>query len=207
MNEVFNTLNKLKITPVVSIQDAKFAVPLAKTLVNSGLPIIEVTFRTAVAEKSIKNIKKEIPEIFIGAGTVLTIKQVDKAINAGSQFIVSPGFNPTVVDYCIKNNIVVIPGIDSPTLVEWGIERGLEVFKFFPAEVCGGPSFLKALAGPFNNIKFIPTGGIDETNFLDYLKLDNVLACAGSWLTKGNNLDQIKTNIIRVLSLIKSEIK
>jgi 2-dehydro-3-deoxyphosphogluconate aldolase/(4S)-4-hydroxy-2-oxoglutarate aldolase len=207
MNEIFNTIKKLKITPVVSIQDAEFAVSLGKALVKSGLPTIEITFRTAVAEHAIKNIKNQIPEIFIGAGTVLTIEQVDKAVNAGARFIVSPGFNPTVVDYCINNDIVIIPGINSPSMVEWGIERGLKVFKFFPAEVSGGPAFLRALAGPYKDIKFIPTGGINETNILDYLKLDNVLACAGSWLTKGNNLEQIERNIIRVLSLIKSETK
>ena len=207
MDEVFNTINKLKITPVVSIQDAEFAIQLGETLVKSELPTIEITFRTAVAEQAIKNIKKRIPEIFIGAGTVLTIEQVNKAVNAGAKFIVSPGFNPTVVDYCVKNDIVIIPGINSPSMVEWGIERGLKVFKFFPAEVSGGPSFLKALAGPYKGIKFIPTGGINETNILNYLKLDNVLACAGSWLTKGNDLDQIEKNIIRVLSLINSEIK
>jgi 2-dehydro-3-deoxyphosphogluconate aldolase/(4S)-4-hydroxy-2-oxoglutarate aldolase len=196
-----------KIIPVVSIQDADFAVSLGETLLSAGLPIIEITFRTAAAEQSIKNIVKELPDLFIGAGTVLTIEQVKKAVNAGVQFIVSPGFNPKVVEYCIDNSIIIIPGVNGPTFTEWGIERGLKVLKFFPAEASGGPSFLKALSGPYPSelVKFIPTGGINEENMLEYLKLDNVLAVAGSFLTKGHNLEKIKHKVKRVLSLIEEK--
>lgn len=209
MNEVFKTLEKLKIIPVVAIDDAKFAITLGNTLLECGLPIIEVTFRTEAAEQAIKNIHSTFPELFMGAGTVLTIEQVEKAVKAGAKFIVSPGFNPTVVDYCVNNDIVVIPGVDSPTMVEWGLEKGLKILKFFPAEVSGGPSFLKALSGPYppSLIKFIPTGGINKSNLINYLNLDNVLACAGSFIIKGDTIEQIKENIQSTLSLISLTVK
>lgn len=188
MNNILSKIGELGIIPVVKIDRAEDAVLLGKALLAGDLPVAEITFRTSAAEDAIKALTNEIPEILVGAGTVLTIEQAKKAVNAGAKFIVSPGFNTKIVDYCLENNIPVTPGVNSPTQIEMALEKGLEVVKFFPAEASGGLPLLKALSGPFSEIKFIPTGGIDQSNFLSYLAHPQVLACGGSWMVKPDYL-------------------
>jgi 2-dehydro-3-deoxyphosphogluconate aldolase/(4S)-4-hydroxy-2-oxoglutarate aldolase len=186
VNEVLKRIGDLGIVPVVKIDDAKDALPLARALVDGGLPIAEITFRTAAAEQAIKNIKDSCPDIFVGAGTVLSVEQVKRAVDAGAAFIVSPGFNPLVVKYCVKNEIPVTPGCSNPTDIEMALGFGLEVVKFFPAEAFGGLATLKAMSAPYGMVKFIPTGGINSENLNSYLSFDKVLACGGSWMVKGD---------------------
>ena len=152
-----------------------------------------------------------MPELFVGAGTVLNIDQVNKAINGGAQFIVTPGFNPRVVDYCINHKIPIIPGVNTPTMVDWALDKGLKVVKFFPADLSGGVKMLKALAGPYPEMKFVPTGGINNNSLIKYLKLNNVIACGGSWIVKRDlisegNFKEVKRLIIEALTLIKTDI-
>lgn len=182
MNEVLEKIQKIGIVPVVVLDDAKDAVPLAKALCEGGLPCAEVTFRTAAARDAIKAMTTEFPEMLVGAGTVLTIEQVDAAVEAGARFIVSPGLNPKVVKYCVDKNIPVTPGTTNPSDIEQAIELGLDVVKFFPAEPAGGIKMIKAMAAPYVNMKFMPTGGISAANLKDYLDFPKILACGGSWM-------------------------
>ena len=184
MNEILERIGKLGIVPVVKIEKAKDAIPLGKALLEGDLPIAEITFRTSAAEDSIKALTDELPELLVGAGTVLTIEQVKRAVAAGAKFIVSPGFNSKIVNYCLENNIVVTPGVNSPTQIEMALEKGLEIVKFFPAEASGGLAALKAMSAPYTMIKFIPTGGINPANLLSYLTHPSVYACGGSWMVK-----------------------
>ena len=186
MNDILKQFSQIGIIPVVVLDDAKNAAPLGEALIKGGLPCAEVTFRTDAAEESIKIMSESFPDMLVGAGTVLTIEQVDRAVNAGAKFIVSPGINPKVVEYCVKNNIPITPGCANPTNVETAIEHGLDVVKFFPAEAAGGLNYIKAIAAPYPQIKFMPTGGINENNVRDYLKYDRILACGGSWMVKGS---------------------
>lgn len=186
MNEVLEKLGELGIVPVVKIEKAEDALPLGRALLEGDLPVAEITFRTSAAEESIKILTTELPELLVGAGTILTIEQVKKAVSAGAKFIVSPGFNPKVVDYCLENNISVTPGINNPTQIELALEKGLEVVKFFPAEASGGLAFLESMTAPFRGIKFIPTGGINPNNLGSYLSYNKVHACGGSWMVKDN---------------------
>jgi 2-dehydro-3-deoxyphosphogluconate aldolase/(4S)-4-hydroxy-2-oxoglutarate aldolase len=186
MNNILERIGKLGIVPVVKIEDAKDAYKLGKALIDGGLPITEITFRTSAAEESIKILSKECPDLLVGVGTVLTVEQAKKAVSAGAKFIVSAGFNPKVVDYCIENHVPVTPGINSPTQVEMGLEKGLKVVKFFPAEASGGLSMLKSMSAPYNDVKFIPTGGINQNNLCSYLSNNKVLACGGSWMVKAD---------------------
>jgi 2-dehydro-3-deoxyphosphogluconate aldolase/(4S)-4-hydroxy-2-oxoglutarate aldolase len=209
--DVIKELGKLKLVPVAVIEESKMAIPLGKVLLEVGLPVIEVTFRTEKAAKSITLLKREFPEMLIGAGTILKIEQVKAAVEAGSQFIVTPGFNPTIVDYCIVHDINIIPGLNNPSLIEWGLERGLDFFKFYPAVLSGGIRMLKSFSGPYPEVKFMPTGGIGYDNLIEFLKLTNVFAVGGSWIVKKDlislgNFDEIKTLTKRAMSLIKSEI-
>ncbi len=201
MNEVLNQLSSIGIIPVVKIEDVDKALPLAKALCDGGLSCAEITFRTANAEKAIKAIADAMPHMLVGAGTVLTIEQADKALAAGAKFIVCPGINPKVVKHCIKLGIPVIPGCSSPSDIEQALEFNLEVVKFFPAEAMGGINTIKAMAAPYGGIKFIPTGGINEKNLNDYLSFPKVIACGGSWmvsdaLIKSGEFDKI-TNLTR----------
>ena len=184
MNKILEKIGELGIVPVVKIEKAEDALPLGKALIDGDLPIAEITFRTSAAEESIKTLTKELPELLVGAGTVLTVEQVKKAVSAGAKFIVSPGFNPKVVDYCIENSIPVTPGINNPTQIEMALERELEVVKFFPAEASGGLLLLESMSAPYTGIKFIPTGGINLNNLSSYLSYNKVHACGGSWMVK-----------------------
>ena len=179
-------IGQMGIVPVVVLNDVKNAVPLAQSLINGGLPCAEVTFRTEAAQQSIVEISKNFPQMFVGAGTVLTTEQVDRAVDAGAKFIVSPGFNPKVVEYCIKKGYPVTPGIMTPTELEMALEFGLDVVKFFPAENAGGLKMIKAMAAPYTKMKFMPTGGINPQNVREYLQCDKILACGGSWMVKGD---------------------
>lgn len=197
MNEILTQFQKLGIIPVVVINDAKDAVPLAKALCEGGLPVAEVTFRTDAAEEAIRQMAEACPEMLVGAGTVLTTEQVDRAVAAGAKFIVSPGLNPKVVKYCLDKNIPITPGTSSPTDIEAALELGLEVVKFFPAEQSGGIAKIKAMAGPYTKVKFMPTGGINAQNLKSYLDFPKIIACGGSWMVSGDlikagNFDEIK---------------
>jgi 2-dehydro-3-deoxyphosphogluconate aldolase / (4S)-4-hydroxy-2-oxoglutarate aldolase len=185
---VFASLTKVldhKIIPVVAIQDAGDALPLADALIRGGLPCAEITFRTAAAASAIKAVAQR-GDILVGAGTVLTVEQVKQAVDAGATFIVAPGFNPKVVSYCIENKIPVTPGVSNPTDIEMALDFGLEILKFFPAEAFGGLITLKAMSAPYTMMRFIPTGGIGPGNVLDYLKHPKVAACGGSWMVKSD---------------------
>jgi len=186
MNETLGKIGGLGIVPVVKIEKAEDVLPLGRALIDGDLPIAEITFRTSAAEESIKTLTGELPKLLVGAGTVLTVEQVKKAVSAGAKFIVSPGFNSKVVDYCIENNITITPGINNPTQIEMALERGIEVVKFFPAEASGGLSLLKSMSAPYTGIKFIPTGGINQNNLYSYLSYNKVHACGGSWMVKAD---------------------
>ena len=186
MNDVIKKISEVGILPVVVLDDAKDATKLAKALIEGGLPCAEVTFRTDAAEESIKLIAAEYPDMLVGAGTVLSVEQVKRAVNAGAKFIVSPGFDEEVVKYCLDNNIPVTPGVCTPSDVQKGYKLGLDVLKFFPAEPSGGLNMIKAIAAPYTMMKFIPTGGINENNMEDYVKYDRILAIGGSWMVKSS---------------------
>ena len=182
MNEVLRKIQLMGIVPVIKLDDAKDAVPLAKALCDGGLPCAEVTFRTEAAEESIRLMRENFPHMLIGAGTVLTTEQVDRAVSAGATFIVSPGFNPKVVKYCVERNIPITPGCSTPSDIEAAMEFGLDVVKFFPAEAAGGLPMIKAISAPYVNMKFMPTGGINASNLTIYLDFPKVIACGGSWM-------------------------
>ena len=174
------------VVPVVVLDDAEDAAPLAEALVKGGLPCAEVTFRTEAAEESIRIMSEKYPEMLVGAGTVLTTEQVDRAVATGAKFIVSPGFDPEIVDYCMEKNIPVFPGCVSPSEVAQAVKRGLKVVKFFPAEQAGGLAMLKAMAAPYTMLKFMPTGGINTKNLKEYLGFSKIICCGGSWMVKGD---------------------
>ena len=208
MNEVLEKIQKIGIVPVVVLNDAKDAEPLAKALCNGGLPCAEVTFRTDAAEESIRIMSEKYPEMLIGAGTVLTTEQVDRAVQAGAEFIVSPGFDPEIVDYCIAKKIPVFPGCITPSEAAQAVRRGLSVIKFFPAEQAGGLAFIKAMAAPYTSLSFMPTGGINPENVKKYLEYDCIFACGGSWMVKGDliaagEFDKIKTLTEEAVALVK----
>lgn len=184
-----NIMDKLSLAglvPVIKVEDAQDAVPLCKALKDGGLPVAEITFRTAAAEEAIKNVHEALPDVMLGAGTVLTVDQVKRAVNAGAAYIVSPGLNPTVVGYCVENNIPILPGCANPSDIEMALSFGLDTVKFFPAEAAGGINFIKAISAPYGNMKFVPTGGISEKNLMDYLSFNKVCAAGGSWMVPGD---------------------
>ena len=184
MNDVLQQISNIGIIPVIAIEDAEQAVPLARALVAGGLPAAEVTFRTAAGEEAIRRIAKEVPEMLVGAGTVLTKEQADRALAAGARFIVSPGFNPEVTRYVIEKGALMMPGTATPGEMEQAMSMGLDVVKFFPAEQNGGVAKLKALAGPYTNLRWMPTGGVNTKNMMDYLGFDKIVACGGTWMVK-----------------------
>lgn len=200
MEDITESFEKLGVVPVVVLEDAKDAVPLATALVDGGLPCAEVTFRTEAAEESIRLMMEQFPKMLVGAGTVFTVEQVDAAVQAGAKFIVSPGFDAEIVDYCIKNEIPVFPGCITPSEVAQAVKRGLKVVKFFPAEPAGGISMIKAMAAPYVGLKFMPTGGIDAKNLEDYLSSDKIICCGGSWMVKGDLVKAGEFDKIRELT-------
>lgn len=205
MNE---KLSAFGVVPVVVIDDAKDALPLAEALRAGGLLCAEVTFRTDAAEESIRRISEANPDMLCGAGTVLTMEQLDRAIGAGARFIVSPGFDPEIVDACIARNIPVYPGCMTPSEVIQGVRRGLKVLKFFPAGEAGGPAMIKALSGPFPGIRFMPTGGVNAGNLKEYLSMKAVAACGGSWMVKKDliregSFDRIEAMVREAVELVK----
>jgi len=184
MNEILQTISRIGIVPVIAIDDAKKAVPLARALAEGGLPAAEVTFRTDAAEEAMKAIAAEVPDMLLGAGTVLTKDQLDRALGAGAKFIVSPGFNPDMVKYGLSRGALMLPGTATGGEMEQAMALGLEVVKFFPAEQNGGVAKLKALAGPYRTLKWMPTGGVNTKNLMDYLSFDQIAACGGTWMVK-----------------------
>ena len=200
MKDITESFEKLGVVPVVVLEDAKDAVPLATALVEGGLPCAEVTFRTEAAEESIRLMMERFPEMLVGAGTVLTVEQVDAAVRAGAKFIVSPGFDAEIVDYCIKNEIPVFPGCITPSEVAQAVKRGLKVVKFFPAESAGGVAMIKAMAAPYTGLKFMPTGGINAKNLEEYLSCDQIICCGGSWMVKGDLVKAGEFDKIRQLT-------
>ena len=184
MEKIFEQIRNIGIIPVVKIDDAELASPLAKALIAGGLPAAEITYRTYAAEETIKRITKEFPEMLVGAGTVINVTLAKSAIAAGAKFIVSPGFNPEVVDYCLQNKVPIIPGISSASQVEEALSRNITVLKLFPAEVVGGVKMIDALSGPFSQCMFMPTGGVNTENLSEYAKRKNVLAVGGTWMVK-----------------------
>jgi len=181
---IVERVREIGIVPVVSLPKLDHAPRLAEALLEGGLPCAEITFRTAAAAEAIERIRSRFSEIFLGAGTVLTTEQADTAINAGAEFIVSPGTNLMVVDYCLSKGVTIFPGVCTPTEVEMALSKGVDVLKFFPAEPMGGAPFLQAICAPYKNVRFIPTGGIDTKNIGQYLALPQVVACGGSWMVK-----------------------
>jgi len=197
MNEILEKIGALRLVPVVKIENSEDAASLGRALLEAGLPIAEITFRTAAAEAAIRALTAKLPELLIGAGTVLSVDQVKLAVDAGARFMVAPGFNPTVVDYCIDHNICVVPGVNNPSQIERALARKLDVVKFFPAEASGGLPFLKAVAAPYSDMLFLPTGGINLKNLMTYLSFPRVIACGGSWMVEADliaagNFTQIK---------------
>lgn len=186
MNDTLKKIGETGIVPVVVLNRVADAEALAESLIKGGLPCAEVTFRTDAAEESIRAIAKKFPDMFVGAGTVLTTEQADRAVDAGAKFIVSPGLNPKVVEHCLKKNYPITPGIMTPSELEIALGFGLNVVKFFPAENAGGLKMIKAISAPYTMMKFMPTGGINTTNVRDYLACDKILACGGSWMVKGD---------------------
>jgi 2-dehydro-3-deoxyphosphogluconate aldolase/(4S)-4-hydroxy-2-oxoglutarate aldolase len=180
--DVFNRFSHYKIIPVIVIEDVDGAQGLGSALLRGGLRLVEITFRTSCAAEVIHLLSRDFPDMLIGAGTVLSVEQAKNAIDSGARFIVSPGLNRSLVEYCLSLNIPVIPGIITPTDLQAAYDMGLDVVKFFPAETAGGIAYLKSIAEPFHQFKFIPTGGINQNNLIDYLHVKNVIACGGSWL-------------------------
>ena len=196
MDKILKKLSSIGIIPVVTINDVEKAVPLANALINGGIHCVEITFRTKEAEEAIKRITENVPKMLVGAGTVLNTEQADKAISAGAKFLISPGLNPSVVEYCIQKGYLMIPGIATPSDIERAINLGVNVVKFFPAEASGGINMIKSMSLPYSEMRFIPTGGINNNNLNDYLSFDKVICCGGSFMLddnfiESNNFDEI----------------
>ncbi len=200
MLDVLKKIEEIGIVPVVKINRASDAVPLAKALCEGGLPCAEVTFRTAAAADAIRAIAKEVPEMLVGAGTVLTTEQADAAMAAGAKFLVSPGLNPAVVKYCVEKGYPITPGCANPSDIEQALSFGLDVVKFFPAEAAGGLPMIKAMSAPYGSLKFMPTGGINAGNLNTYLDFPKILACGGSWMVKPDMIDAGDFDGIRKLA-------
>ena len=196
--EIIEKLIDAKIIPVIKIDSPQEAVPLARALLQGGITVAEVTFRTEAAADGIAAIHAQVPEMLLGAGTVLTVENAQKAIDAGARFVVAPGFDPAVVDYVVEQGIAMIPGVATPTEVSLALGRGLHILKFFPAEVLGGIKMLDALAGPFPGVQFIPTGGITRSNMESYFRCKNVVAIGGSWM--------VQKDLVQVIELSREAV-
>lgn len=189
MNEVFKRIGEIGIVPVIKLNDPGNAYPLAKAMIKGGIPVAEVTFRAAGAPKAITAMRDSFPNMLVGAGTVLTKDHAAEAIDAGASFIVAPGFNHEVVKYVCSRNVPVLPGVMTPTEIETALNEGLDTVKVFPAEAAGGIEMIKAMAAPYSNVRFVPTGGINIDNIEKYLAYDRILACGGSWMVKESLID------------------
>ncbi len=207
--DINKTIEERKIVPVVALPEEKDALPLAEALIAGGLPIAEVTFRTAAAENSIREITKRYPEMLVGAGTVATAEQAKKAQDAGAKFLVSAGFSREVTEYAIKNQLPIFPGVCTPTELMMLLEYDLHIAKFFPASQYGGLDTIKALSGPFPNMRFMPTGGISSKNIREYLAYPKVIACGGSWMVKGDlikagDFEEIRKLTAEAVALVRA---
>ena len=187
--DMIEKLSLAGIVPVIKVEDANDAVPLCRALAAGGLPVAEITFRSDAAEEAIRRVHEELPEVILGAGTVLTTDQVDRAVAAGATYIVSPGLNPEVVRHCQKVGVPIVPGCANPSDIEVALSLGLTTVKFFPAEALGGLNLIKAMSAPYGNVKFLPTGGIGENNLLEYLRVPKIVACGGSWMADAKAID------------------
>ena len=208
MSTIIEQFRKIGIIPVVVLDDAKDAEPLAKALCEGGLPCAEVTFRTAAAEEAIRRMSTAYPEMLVGAGTVLTTEQADRAIAAGAKFIVSPGLNPEVVKHCLEKGVPITPGVQTPTEIEMALSLGLKTVKFFPAEPAGGLKMIKAVAAPYVDVTFMPTGGVNASNVRDYLAYDRIVACGGSWMVKKDlvakgDFETIRAMVAEAAAIVK----
>ena len=208
MEEAIKRFSEVGIIPVVVLNDAKDAEPLGQALMEGGLPAAEVTFRTDAAEESIRIMSEKFPDMLVGAGTVLTIDQAERAIAAGAKFIVSPGFDPEIVQFCLDRDIPVCPGVQTPTEVIQAYKFGLDHVKFFPAENAGGLAMIKAVGAAFPNMKFMPTGGISASNVTEYLENSKIFCCGGSWMVKGDMIkagefDKIKEKVAEAAAIVK----
>lgn len=204
---VLEQISLIGLVPVIKVEDADDAVPLCRALANGGLPVAEITFRSEAAEEAIRRVHAELPEVILGAGTVLTCDQVDRAVAAGASYIVSPGINPTVVRYCQQKGVPIVPGTANPSNVETALELGLKAVKFFPAEAVGGLKVIKAMSAPYGDVTFLPTGGINEKNVGDYLAFPKVLAVGGSWMApedaiKAKDWDRIEALARNAVDLV-----
>jgi len=200
LNETLKRITEIGVVPVISISDVEKAVPLAKALIAGGLPCAEITFRTSEGEECIRRIAAQVPEVLLGAGTILSKDQAQRAKEAGAQFVVSPGFNPKVVKYCVKNEILMIPGCSTPTDMEAAMAFGLDTVKFYPAELAGGLPYIKACAAPYPGLKFMPSGGISAENIGKYMAFSKVIACGGSWMVSKDLIDAGKFDEITRVS-------
>ncbi len=206
--ETFDRFHEIGIIPVVVLNDAKDAIPLGDALMKGGLPAAEVTFRTAAAEESIRQMAKTYPDLLVGAGTVLTRDQADRAIDAGAKFIVSCGYDPDIVQYCLDKDIPVCPGTATPSEMMGCMRQGLDHVKFFPAEPSGGLTMIKAITAALVNLKIMPTGGINASNVVDYLKNEKIFCAGGSWMVKKNlieagEFDQIEAKVKEAAQIVR----
>lgn len=207
MKNVTDRIAAHRLVPVIKLNDAQNAVPLARALEAGGLPLAEITFRTDAAEQSIKNVKKDCPGVLLGAGTVTKLEQAQKALDAGAAFIVTPGISDRVIEFCLKEGLTVFAGVCTPSEIMRVLEYGIDMVKFFPAGQYGGLSTIKALSAPFPNVQFVPTGGVSEKNVMEYLSFPKVLACGGSWMVPektidAGNFDEIESLVSRAVKLV-----
>jgi 2-dehydro-3-deoxyphosphogluconate aldolase/(4S)-4-hydroxy-2-oxoglutarate aldolase len=193
--EILARLGDLGFIPVITIHDAAHAIPLAQALINGGLPCAEITLREAV-----RIIAASFPQLLVGAGTVNTVGQAETAVAAGARYIVAPGFDASVVDWCLGSNIPIVPGVMTPTEVNMALNKGLSLLKYFPAEAAGGVRALRAIAEPYSGVQFLPTGGITVSNLLDYMRMPSVFACAGSWVATDRMIAQAEFDRIQTLA-------
>jgi 2-dehydro-3-deoxyphosphogluconate aldolase/(4S)-4-hydroxy-2-oxoglutarate aldolase len=204
--ELKGRLRAARVIPVIELPAAEHAIPLAQALVDGGLTCVEITFRTEAAAAGLQAIGQRFPELLLGAGTVLSTDQLDAALDGGADFIVSPGCSPTLVDACLERGVPIVPGVCTPTEIELARARGLDLVKFFPAEAMGGVRMLRALAGPYRQMEFVPTGGVAPSNLRDYLALPQVVACGGSWMVKPELLTEGRFDRVRELASEATEL-
>ena len=208
MNDELRTrLRRLRVVPVLVIDEPDAAEPLATALMEGGLPCAEVTLRTPAALEALRRMAQAQPDLLVGAGTVLTARQAADARAAGAKFIVAPGLNERVVDYCLDQSVPIYPGVCTPTEIECALQLGLRTLKFFPAEAMGGLKFLKAIAAPYGQVEFMPTGGIDRAKLADYLAFDRVVACGGSWMApaawvREQQWDRVRDEVRRTVEAV-----